>query len=655
LARFGYCLTGVAVAAVLAAPTPSPPLADDWSLAAVVLNAGDRGDWFEARRLASTAQDPIFGKLVLWLESTRAQGSTATFNEIAGFIIDNPGWPSQRLLRQKAEQAIDDNTSDLAILSWFDQNEPLTLPGAKRYARALIANGETDRAEQVVRAAWANVDAQAIDDEDDFYTTFFGILTNADHARRIDRLLWAGRTSAAQRILPRVDAADRLAGEARVALRQLDSTAPRLVALVPPELQDDPGLVFDQVRWYRRKDNDAAARQVLLLHHVDAIQPDQFWQERSQLARHALSDGNASEAYRIASEHGFTSGTEYADSEWLAGWVALRFLQRPDLAARHFLTMFENMRHPVSRARGAYWLARTAAAMGDADTAALWHKTAAQHPVAFYGQLSAAEIRPGQPLRLPLDPPSSANEVARFQHQELVQAIRILASAGEQEPQRAFLLRLADLDDTGSWKDMTALLAYEIGRPDLAIAVARQSVRSGVPLVNNGYPLLPLAETAQEPYPVENALLYAVVRQESAFDVHAVSPAGAQGLMQLMPGTARSVAARLGIPFSPADLINDGQYNISIGRAYLSGLLSRYDGSYILALAAYNAGPNRVSQWLNTNGDPRAGGETAIDWIEMIPLSETRNYVQRCLENLQVYRARVGSLQLAQGGGEVLR
>jgi soluble lytic murein transglycosylase len=640
--RLGYRLAGVALAAVVVAATPDQTLADDTSLAVDALLAAEQGDSTQAQQFAAMAQDPVVPKLVLWLDVTRSQGS-GSFTEITGFVVDNPDWPSQKLLRQRAEQALDAYTSDLAVVSWFERNEPLTLPGAKHYASALTAAGETARAQQVARTAWRNVDAQMIEDEDDFYATFGDVLTNEDHARRIDRLLWAGRISPAQRIFPLVDAGNHALGEARIALRQLSGSAPGLVALVPAELQGDPGLVLDQVRWYRRRENEAAARQVLLQYRVDAAQPDQFWQERGQLARGALNAGNAGEAYRVASEHGFSRGSEFADSEWLAGWIALRFLQQPEIAARHFLTMFENVRHPVSRARGAYWSARTAAAMSDTETAALWHKTAAQHAVAFYGQLSAAEIRPEQPLRLPGDPPIGAGEAQLFENHELVRAIRLLTATGERESHRAFVLRLADLSDAASWKDLTASLAHEIDRPDLAVAVARQSIRAGTPLVRNGYPVLPVAETA-----VESPLVYAIVRQESAFDVRAVSPAGAQGLMQLMPGTARSVAGTLGLPYSPSDLTGSPQYNLSLGSAYIANLLDRFAGSYILALAAYNAGPSRVNQWLSINGDPRVGTELAIDWIELIPFSETRNYVQRCLENLQVYRARTGAMQLAQ-------
>jgi soluble lytic murein transglycosylase len=655
-ARLGYRLAGMAVAAAVVAAIPNRIFADISPGALEALLASSRGDWAQAQEFAALSEDPVVGKLVLWIDATSSLPN-ASFTEITGFIIDNPDWPQQKLLRQKAEQVLDLNTSDYAVLAWFEHNEPLTLPGAKRFVNALIAAGESTRAQDAARIAWRNADAQTIEDEDDFYIAFGHFLTSEDHAQRIDRLLWAGRLAPAQRILPRVDAGYRALGEARLALRQFKSNAPDLVAQVPAEMQGDPGLVYDQVRWYRRKDYEAAARQLLLQYQVDDAQPDQFWRERGQLARNALSAGHPGEAYRLASEHGFTRGSELADSEWLAGWIALRFLQQPEVATPHFLTMFENVTHPVSRARGAYWLGRTAAAMGDTETATLWYRSAAQYPVAFYGQLSHAQLRPNQPLPLPADPAVSAADAKQFENHEFVRAIRLLTMTGDQERQRAFVLRLAELSEAGAWKDMTASLAHEINRPDLAVAVARQSIRAGTPLVRNGYPVLSITDGGAEPYAVEMPLVHAIVRQESSFDVRAVSPAGAQGLMQLMPATARGIAGTLALPYLPSDLTSSPEYNISLGRAYIGSMLNKFEGSYILALAAYNAGPSRVNQWLSINGDPRIGAEAAVDWIELIPFSETRNYVQRCLENLQVYRARTAStMQLAQTlDGDLLR
>ena len=326
-----------------------------------------------------------------------------------------------------------------------------------------------------------------------------------------------------------------------------------------------------------------------------------------------------------------------------------RFLDQPELAARHFLVMFENVTHPVSRARGAYWSGRAQAAMGQTEAAALWYKAAAQHSVAFYGQLASAEIRPDQPLRLPADPPRDPAEAARFRDHELVRALRFLAAAGERDPQRAFILRLAEIGNSGGWNDMAASLAYDIDRPDLAVAVARQSIRGRIPLPTNGYPTLALSGAGGD-YRVEPPLTFAIIRQESGFDTNAVSPAGAQGLMQLMPGTARGVAGKLGMDYAMSSLTSP-DYNIALGQSYIGSMLDRFGGSNALALAAYNAGPSRVDQWLRANGDPRASTEATIDWIEMIPFTETRNYVQRCIENLQVYRTRLGGMQVAHADG----
>lgn len=644
--RIGHCLAALGAAAVIALTQPSFSRAEDSALASAALAAGSRGDWGEAHSLAGQASDPLLPKLVLWLDATRSNGG-GSFTDITGFVIDNPEWPSHRTLRTRAEQALYAGASDDAVLAWFEGNEPLTLPGASRYADALIMSGDDARAAQVARAAWASADAQTVEDEEAFYTRFASVLTDADHARRLDRLLWAGRITPAQRLLPRLSPEIRALAEARIAFRESGDSGPGLVGLVPAELQGDPGLVYDQARWYRRNGGEAAARQLLTTWRPDHAQPELFWQERSQLARQALSQGDAGGAYAVASEHGFVGGSEFADAEWLAGWIALRFLQQPDVAAVDFFTMFENVQHPVSRARGAYWAARAAQTKGEAENALLWHKAAAQHGVAFYGQLSAAEIRPGEPLRLPQDPVMDPTEEANFRGHELTRAVGLLAAAGERDAQRAFLLRLAEIGKTRPWKHSAATLAANIGRPELGIAIARQSIRVGMPLIGPGYPLTSAVEYGQSAG-VETPLVLAIIRQESSFDVSATSPAGAQGLMQLMPGTARDVSAKLGIAYSPSSLIGSPEYNISLGSSYIAEMLQRFGGSYILALAAYNAGPSRVNQWLVRNGDPRLGPEAAIDWIELIPFNETRNYVQRCLENLQVYRTRLGNVQLAQ-------
>lgn len=644
--------------AVLVLPISVPAVARADTEASVVtdtanaLALGRVGDWSEARRIAAGARSPLVAALVVWVDATRQPTGGGSFEEITGVIIDHPDWPRQHTLRKRAELALDGSESDAAILGWFDRHPPVTLAGALRYVQALQAAGKHKRAAKAARNAWINTDAQTVEEEDGFYAAYADLLINDDTVRRLDRLLWAGRTTAAERLLVRVDNAHRAVASARIALRRRSSDAETALAAVPDAMRSDPGLIYEHARWLRRSDNDAAARQLLIAHPVDAANPDLFWGERSRLARSALTDGNADEAYRVVRAHGIISGSEFADAEWLAGWIALRFLQQPDTAARHFLTMFENVSHPVSRARGAYWSARAAEQAGDHVAATLWHRAAAQHGVAFYGQLSAAEIRPNEPLVLPPEPSTTSDDVERFQAHALTQVVRLLAAAGETDAQPSFVLRLAAVENTPGWKNMTATLATQIRRPDLAVAVARKSVGDGRPLMRNGYPITALPDdNATLAQPVETPLIFAVIRQESAFNARALSPAGAQGLMQLMPGTARTVATKAGVGYAPASLVNDPEYNISLGRAYLGSLLSRFDGSYVLSLAAYNAGPNRVDQWLQSNGDPRIGKNAAVDWIELIPFNETRNYVQRCLESLQVYRARTGSLQLAQTGG----
>ncbi len=347
-------------------------------------------------------------------------------------------------------------------------------------------------------------------------------------------------------------------------------------------------------------------------------------------------------AYRLAARHGLSSGPVYAELEFLAGWVALRFIHEPDRAYNHFVGLYEVVKLPVSVARASYWAGRAADAMGYDQLAATWYRTAAEHLTTYYGQLAATAL--GEPkLERALDEPTpSAAESEAFDKQELVRVLRQLSEIDATEYMRPFMLRLSELAKSPGEHALVAHLALQVDRPDLAITVAKKASYAGVVLLAEGYPLSELPPGGS----VEHPLVLAMTRQESAFDRGAVSSAGALGLMQVMPATARRVAHTLRLHFDKHRLTTDRHYNVTIGRAYLDGLLGDFSGSYVLAIAAYNAGPSRVRQWIRDYGDPRSKDVDVIDWIESIPIGETRNYVQRVLENLQLYRLRMGDQSL---------
>lgn len=601
------------------------------------LKAVDARDWKRARRTADEMSNPIASKLLKWFVFTRA-GDDIGFPEMATFIRENPGWPYQESLRRRAEEAMTIVTPGPVILDWFKGRKALTTEGKVLLGDAMLKEGQEEKGRAMLREAWVHGNF-GIGQERDFLNKHRGILTHEDHGRRLDRLLWEGRDDAARHMLSKVREADRDLAEARLALRTGRGNGDLAIAKLSKEARQDPGLVYERIRWRRKKGKEAEAIQ-LMLDMDKAGRPEIVWEERNVLARKALSQGLISEAYRMVAGHGMKpGGADYADAEWLAGWIKLRFLKDDAEALQHFQNMFKAVRYPVSQSRAAYWAGRAAEALGHEEWAYLWYRAAGHHPTTFYGQLAIGRLKPGQNLDLPPEPQPSEREAEAFVGDDMAVAARLLAEAGESDRLRPFIRALAEHSESPAWKVLTATLARRLGRIDLAVDVAKQAGLDGRVYVDAGFPAPDLPRIGKDRLPaVEEPLVLAVIRQESLFDPDARSSAGAHGLMQIMPATAKNVAKRLGIG-RPA--LHDPAVNLTVGHAYLAEMIRDFDGSYVLALAAYNAGPTRARAWVRANGDPRDKDVEVVDWIEMIPFSETRNYVQRVLENLQVYRSRL--------------
>jgi soluble lytic murein transglycosylase len=595
-----------------------------------------------------------------------------SFGEITGFIDTNPVWPRLGALRNKAERAITPDDSDDSILAWFRTHPPRTVEGASAYAASLERNGDKDEAVRVIRRAWIDFDMKAAD-EKAFLSRFGGYLEAEHDWARLDRLLWDNRRSAANRQMKRVGREYRALADARLRLMRRKRDAKAALGTVPARLAKDQGLIYEWVRWNRRKENNDVAIAALLAYEGDLGHPKKWWTERQILARRALLNDDAKTAYQLVSDHGLDGGVARADAEFMAGWVALRFLGNARSAFDHFSHLYEAVRYPISRARAAYWSGRAAEAAGEKQIARQWFHTAARNTTTFYGQLAARRIGTTAKPVASREPEISPATLAAYNLDELVRAVRILtalrdasrapgASAAQRNPDphddpRAYLASLhedvllkqllrhiARQSDTAEEWTMAAQLARDSSRIDIAVYIARKAARDGVVLGELGYPTIILAEDI----PPEPALLHALIRQESAFDAGARSHAGARGLMQLMPSTARQVARKLKVKgHSTARLTSDPHHNVALGSAYLESMLTRYEGSMIMALAAYNAGPHRVDRWLIDNGDPRGSLDDAIDWIESIPFSETRNYVQRIMEALPIYRQKLSGAQVA--------
>ena len=619
---------------------PMPPAVSksDIAVYAEAFRAASQSHWRRAHRLARRAHDPLGATILRWWDYSRPY-TYASFAEIARFIDEHPDWPARNALQANAESALAVGVSDAEVLAWYRWRDPVSRDGRLRHAEALLGAGESERAAALVRAAWIEGSFSA-GKLRDTWRRHRSLLRPEDHIARLDRLVWANRARDARRMFRHVDDGQQKLAEARLALRARAGGVDRAIGRVPQALRDDAGLVYERLRWRRAKRRDEDAR-ALLRQAPERLGPwpKLWWRERAILARRALEDGLSAEAYALAAGHGQTSASTFSEAEWLAGWIALRFLDDARTAFPHFARMHDAVTLPISRTRAAYWAGRAAEGFEDPEGAALWYGKAAEYPGAFYGQLALARIAAPD---APLFAAAEDGAAAALRGHPLIAAVRFLAFLGHDGLLPPFFDRLSALARNRADHAMVSALALQIGRPDEAIQAAQRAARDGYVSVDRLFPLVDVP-FSQEDAALEHALVLALIRQESRFDRKARSVAGALGLMQLMPGTARGLARRMGLRGSRARLTADPAHNVALGSRYLGDQIARQGGSYLLALAAYNAGPRNVGRWIAANGDPRHDPDVDIvDWIEMIPLPETRNYVQRVLEGAQVYRWQLG-------------
>jgi soluble lytic murein transglycosylase len=636
--------------------------------------AANGARWAEADTYAAAAE-PLIAKVVLWMRLSH-RTAPATAAELVGFLRDNPDWPQVDTIARRAEAAFGGPPDDAMVLAHFSAFPPRSLSAALRHAEALMrstgsqtqpgivldmmrrgpdsAPGSVARpgagpasnlqgesgAQQTLRRAWVEAPGDAVA-EASIMAQFGRLLTLDDHQKRFDRLFFARDMQGAQRALERLNGVPRGSGQIRMALAGEPEN--RQVLLRPLDL----GWAYERARLMRRRDQDSEAVASWIV--AEAFQGDMppeiaraVWAERQILARKLLRLNNAKDAHRIAAFHGQPIGGEgRQEAEFLAGFIALRFLNDPVLAQRHFVALALGSRSVITRARALYWEGRALAARGANAAARERYGAAAQLPTAFYGQLAALAMGASQEsldqrLRALQTPAVDQRRAQEFAQRELARVVTALAELGETRRTRVFLLRLRATSADAQDRLLTVRLASHIGRPDHAVWVARASAIEGDVLLPEGWPT-PFRVPVTTPEP---AFIFSVTRQESNFDTEAVSSANARGLMQLLPGTAQLVARRIGVTYRVEMLTADPQTNIKLGAAYLEEMLGRFEGSLVMAAAAYNAGPRRVDEWLATYGNPLRGERDLLDWMEMIPFAETRNYVQRIVEGAVIYRAR---------------
>lgn len=594
----------------------------------------DAGHPEAAALYADRGQDLVLNKILrsYYMEQP---ANNVSYSDMMAFITENPEWPNMHGILMMIEQKLPPGLPDSQIINWFTSHPALTLTGFYRWIDALTRMGQNQEAERLIVARWTEGDFSA-DELTAFTSRFDHYLTKESHEARLDHLLWKGNPVDVRRMFPYVDDSHKALAEIRLALANPSSKADSWLERVPNELQNDPGLLCARLRWYVRNHMDDEALDILE-HAPDSLGNIDAWWEQSQIMiRRVMDLHNYSTAYSLAARFQRSTGKTLNQSEFLAGWLALRFLNRPDNARVHFQALYESATTPISRARGAYWLGRTYEVLGDTASAHEAYENAAVLNITYYGQLASTRLY-SNPMMTMLPEPAIPEQVRQnFLNRDLIQAVRKLNALGEID--RAHHFFHTAIESCTQRADFVLLMdvAYQLLRPDFAIETAKAANQKNILTASGGYPIL----SKSIPHPPEPAFTHAVIRQESMFNVDAESPVGAKGLMQLMPSTARDVAKELGIKFK-ASRLNDPTYNLRLGTSFVQNQIDTFNGSYILALAGYNAGPRHVREWITQLGDPRSPDVDVIDWVEQIPVAETRNYVQRIIENLQIYRARL--------------
>lgn len=584
-------------------------------------------------------QKNILEKWLLWF-SIKENPSIVGFEKARLFVKSNKHWPDQASLQVKTEGLMSNNIKHGIILDYF-QNFPIrTQNGLSIYVNVLEKNDQKKEAQKIVREFWISKKFSA-KQQKLFIKKYRKWLRLKDHQSKLEKLLWQKSYKQVLRLLPLVTVHDRSYAKARMALHNNPKRAKQHMRKLPKNLLNSEGLLYDRLRNYRRKDHYQSMVRILKNAPSKLDFPKKWWTERNIAIRWALRKKRYMLAYRLAKSHKQEKGVALAEVEFLAGWIALRKLNNYGAAYKHFSNLYMNVNSPISKARGAYWIARSLEAMGQEEDSEGWYNIASRFSTTFYGQLAHYKLEPNKPLELVKLNEITHTDVKDASFQQFVPLLSILKFLKQKQTARKFFFTaLSHAKDKNEFQWLSQY-ALSLDRKDWAVWAARIAAQSHVYLVPNGYPILEEVKSNKE---IDPSLVSGLIRQESNYDHAAISPAGARGLMQLMPKTAKWLSKRLDKKFNLKYLTQDPSYNILLGSTFIQDLVKEFDGSYVFALAAYNAGGSRVYKWQKLFGHPLKNGKsqkhlyTMLDWIEMISFSETRNYVQRVMENIQIYR-----------------
>ncbi len=629
-----------------AADNPASALLPDASAPEVsavrdAIGAIRKGDLAASDRIRARL-DGGLDTLLEWA-SIRFGGPAADFDRATAFLREHADWPGAAWVRSRAETLlITERRPAETVRAFFARTRPQSAAGKFVLAQALRVDGLKEDASALVRDAWRN-DNFGRELESRILNEFSDILTQADHRFRMERLLFKENYEAAKRAADYAGKGFDALVKARAAVAGKAGNAGKLLDAVPADLRSEPSYIFSRVQFLRRADKAEEAAKLLADVPRDPevlVDGDEWWVERRLVARKLLDGGDAKAAYAVVGSHGADGNEKRIEAEFHSGWIALRFLDDPRAAARHFSRAGAIAGTPISIARASYWQGRAAEALGDGRLAREFYGKAAQQGITYYGQLASGKLGLAEVALKPGPDPESPERIAASKS-PAAQAVATLYAAGLREIAVPLIFDVARRSPNPAEVDAVGELALANRDARTLLVLGKAATQRGLPLDEHAFPTIGIPSFEPLGDRVEPAMVHAIARQESMFEPAAQSPVGARGLMQLMPATARATARKVGLEFDPARLV-EAVYNAQLGSAHLGELMDYWKGSYILTFASYNAGPGNVRKWIDAYGDPRKPDVDPIDWVERIPFSETRNYVQRVMENLQVYRRRLG-------------
>ena len=597
--------------------------------------------WNSALKSAKKVKDNEFRTLITWMHLKTTQNS-ASFNDYKNFIEQHEDYPRINRIKYLAEKKIYlKNNSPTSIINWFNRHPPLGGIGKIKLAEAYLEQKKIDKVNELIKDGWITADIPK-NDLGYYRAKFKKFLTTEDHIKRADYLAWERKYWDLKRMLKYLPGDEKALYNARQILMSNSYGVDNAIAKVPNHLKKDTGLEYDRLRWRNRRGRLEGSLEILYKNsnrtEDQMVRPDKWWEQRKSVVRALIYKKRYKSAYKISSEHALSAGPDFAEAEWLSGWIALTFLNSPEYAISHFQNFYNNVGYPISLARGAYWLGATYKNLGDKDLSYKYFNEGAKFPMTYYGQLSFNEIKPGENFELIDDSKFNKDYEKEFRKNKLINHVILLTELDASQLSKDIIKYLATLNIEKGSEILAAKLATEVERYDFAIQIYKQASYEKRFYNKYNYPIINTPKTINNKTMPNQEVVLAIIRQESEFDRRANSWAGARGMMQLMKYTAKIVAKQAKLPYSISRLTKDPEYNIKLGSYYFNSLMEDYNGVYPFAIAAYNAGPNRVKTWRRVNGDPSKGQLSYVNWIELIRFKETRNYVQRVLENINVYK-----------------